>query len=82
MAKQYPKIRTWTEKISFYFEDIETPMGITFDLVVIALIIMVSAIFVIGTYDISVALHQTLKTAETVIMSIFVLEYLLRFWVA
>ena len=82
MAKQYPKFRTWKERINFYFADIETPMGRTFDLVVIALVIMVSAIFVIGTYDISVAFRQILNTAETVIISIFILEYFLRFWVA
>ncbi len=82
MTKRYPKFRTWKERIGFYFEDIETPAGIAFDLVVIALILMVSANFVIETYDISAAFRQILKVAEAVIISIFIIEYLLRFWVA
>lgn len=82
MAKQYPKFRNWKERLNFYFEDIQTPMGIIFDLAVIALVLMVSAIFVIETFGVSPALRRILDAAETAIICIFVLEYLLRFWVA
>jgi voltage-gated potassium channel len=82
MIKSYPQFRTFKERINFYFEDIETSMGMAFDLVVISLVVLVSAIFVIETYNISSAFRQILDLAEAIIVSIFVLEYLLRFWVA
>ncbi len=82
MIKPYPKFHTFKERISFYFEDIETPTGMAFDLVVITLVILVSAIFVIETYSISSAFRQILGLIETAIIFIFILEYLLRFWVA
>jgi hypothetical protein len=77
MTKQYPKFWTWKERLGFYFETIETPAGITIDLVGIALIRMVSANFVIEAYGISGAFRQILKVAKAVIIPIFIFSGLL-----
>jgi len=73
---------TFKERINFYFEDIKTPMGMAFDIFIIVLIFVVSAIFVIETYDISPELRQALIHIDTAIILVFIVEYLLRFWVA
>ena len=70
------------QRINFYFEDLSTPMGRIFDLVVIALIFLVCAAFVVETYDIPEGTRKAIKFLETIIITIFIIEYLLRFWVA
>ncbi len=70
------------EKISFYFEDIETPTGRVINLIITALVLLSSAIFVIETYDIPQSLRLYLNFTNSVILLIFGLEYLLRFWCA
>jgi len=70
------------QRIDFYFEDLSTPMGRIFDLVVIALIFLVCAAFVVETYDIPEGTRKAIKNIETIIIAIFIIEYLLRFWVA
>jgi len=70
------------ERIHFYFEDIETPLGRAVDFFIIVLVIIASVIFVFETYENPPFGRETLELAETIIMSIFVAEYLLRFWVS
>jgi voltage-gated potassium channel len=70
------------QRINFYFDDLTTPMGKTFDLVIIALIFLVCIIFVIKTYNIPERLREIVNLIETIIIVIFIIEYLLRFWVA
>jgi len=69
-------------RINFYFEDLTTAMGKTFDLVVIALIFIMCGVFVLETYDLPENIIKVVKTVEIVITIIFIIEYLLRFWVA
>ena len=57
-------------------------MGKAFDLVVIVLILLVCVIFVLKTYDLPENVFRVVNQAETIITIIFVVEYLLRFWVA
>lgn len=71
-----------TEKINFYFEDIETPLGRAVDFCIIGLVILACFIFVFQTYDLSPQLRRTTDVAEFVIMSLFVGEYLLRLLVS
>src|SRR3989338_1903136 len=66
-AKQKRDIR---ERIHFYFEDIETPLGRAIDFFIIALVIIASVIFVFETYENHPFSRQTLELAATVIMSI------------
>ena len=69
-------------RINFYFEDLTTPMGKTFDLVVIALIFIMCGVFVLETYDLPENIMKVVEQVELVITIIFIIEYLLRFWVA
>jgi voltage-gated potassium channel len=71
-----------SEKIAFYLEDIETPIGRRINLFITGLVLTSSAIFVVETYQISSNLRERLNILETGILLIFVVEYLLRFWVA
>ena len=57
-------------------------MGKTFDFVVIVLIFLVCTTFVLKTYDLPERVARTVNWAETVITVIFIIEYLLRLWVA
>jgi len=57
-------------------------MGKTFDLVVIALIFIMCGVFVLETYDLPESVMKVVKQVELVITIIFIIEYLLRFWVA
>jgi voltage-gated potassium channel len=68
------------ETIHFYFEDIETPVGRAVDFFIIGLVVIAAIIFVLETYETPPFGLQTLKFAETIIMSIFVVEYILRLW--
>jgi len=45
--------RSLREKIAFYLEDTDTNVGLVFNLGVLSLILLSSAIFVLGTYPIA-----------------------------
>jgi voltage-gated potassium channel len=70
------------QKIGFYLEDIETPIGKLINLLITALVLLSSVIFVSETYPISPALKAALNALDTGILFIFLIEYLLRFWCA
>ena len=61
----------------------ETTMGKVFDWAVVVLILVSLATFSIDTIpDLSVAAREVLRLAELVVVVLFLLEYLLRIWVA
>jgi voltage-gated potassium channel len=68
--------------IGFYLEDVETPTGKAFNLSIIALVLLSSAIFVAQTYSLPEALRSQLNLMDKGILVIFAIEYLLRFWCA
>ncbi|MUL35435.1 ion transporter [Gloeocapsopsis dulcis] len=68
--------------IGFYLEDIETPLGRFINLAITSLVLVSSAIFVIETYPISNNLKLILDGLDIIVLGIFALEYLLRFWCA
>lgn len=70
------------QKISSYLEDIETPTGRIVNLIITALVLLSSAIFVIETYHIPQSLRLHLNFTNYVILLVFVIEYFLRFWCA
>jgi voltage-gated potassium channel len=70
------------EKVAFYLEDIDTPIGRGINLTITGLVLISSAIFVSETYKIPVELRNQLNIIEDVILVIFVVEYCLRFWCA
>lgn len=70
------------QKIAFYLEDIENPVGRTVNLLIIGLTLLSSAIFVAQTYPIPISARLVLNALDRGILFIFVLEYFLRFWCA
>lgn len=72
----------WRQKIGFYLEDIETPIGKFVNLLITSLVLLSSAVFVVETYPISIALRTRLNLLDNWILFLFLVEYLLRFWCA
>lgn len=70
------------DKITFYLEDIDTPLGRGINLFITGLVLVSSGIFVVETYKIPVALRTELNIIETTILIIFTVEYCLRLWCA
>jgi len=68
------------EKLTFYLEDVETPIGIAINLLSLGLTLLSLSIFIIGTYKISPELQNFLHWVDTLILSIFSLEFLLRLY--
>lgn len=67
-------------KVAFYLEDTETKIGLFFDLAILGLILLSSVIFVVQTYPINQQWQSILKIADILILIVFTIEYILRFW--
>jgi len=70
------------KKVAFYLEDTETNLGLGVNLGILASILLSSAIFVIQTYPISQQLQDAIGIVDTIILIVFSVEYILRFWSA
>lgn len=70
------------QSIAFYLEDIETPAGRAVNLIITALVLLSSGIFVADTYTIPASVRTNLGIIDAAILLIFAIEYLLRFWCA
>ncbi len=70
------------QKIAHYLEDIETPLGRAVNLFILALILLSSAVFVAQTYPLPDSVRNIIDTIDRLIGTIFVTEYLIRFWCA
>ncbi|MBD2312645.1 ion transporter [Desertifilum sp. FACHB-1129] len=70
------------EKLAFYLQDIETPVGRTITLAITGLVLLSSAIFVAETYPIPPQTKLILEEINAVILVCFSVEYILRFWCA
>ncbi|ELS02199.1 Ion transport protein [Xenococcus sp. PCC 7305] len=68
------------EKVAYYLDDIETPIGLTANLVILGLILLSLVIFVTETYPIGDSLAQILHLVDLGILVIFTIEYSCRFW--
>lgn len=68
------------QKVRFYLEDIETPVGRWINLGIIGLVLLSSAIFVTETYAISPHVRFYLDDLNQIILILFSIEYLLRLW--
>ena len=75
-------LKEWRKKIAFYFDDVETGVGLGINLFILALIFVSLGIFVAGTYPINSSLKSIFKAIDAGILVIFTLEYILRFWSA
>jgi voltage-gated potassium channel len=70
------------QTLSFYLEDIETPIGKAINFTITGLVLLSSVIFVAETYSIAPTLRTALHFLDTAILCVFAIEYLLRFWCA
>jgi voltage-gated potassium channel len=68
------------QQIAFYLDDIETPLGKAFNVMIMGLILLSSSIFVLETYSISEELRQVLEVIDRGTFVVFTSEYLLRLW--
>jgi voltage-gated potassium channel len=71
---------TLQQKVRFYLEDIETPIGRWINISIIGLVLLSSGIFVAQTYPISAQVRSYLDSFNQVILVLFSIEYLLRLW--
>jgi voltage-gated potassium channel len=69
-------------KIAFYLEDVTTAIGLTVNLLILALILLSLGIYVAQTYPLSATWQMWLRQLDWGILSLFSLEYLIRFWCA
>ncbi|QYO62314.1 ion transporter [Leptolyngbya sp. 7M] len=74
--------QNWQQKVRFYFEDIETPVGKAINLMITGMVLLSSAIFVAETYPISASAKAVLAILNNLILVVFTIEYILRFWSA
>lgn len=70
------------QKVRFYFEDIETPVGKAINLMITGMVLLSSAIFVAETYPIPASTRAVLAVLNNIILAVFTIEYALRFWSA
>lgn len=70
------------EKLAFYFDDCETPIGRSLNLLVTGLILTSCALFVAQTYALPAALRQWITWCDNGIFVVFTIEYGLRLWSA
>jgi len=70
------------ERIRFWFDDLTTPMGRATDLVIMGVIVVACISAVADTYALPDPWPQFLTQLDHVITVVFIVEYLLRLWVA
>ena len=80
--EQNSNLRSLRDRTAFYLENTNTIIGLWFNLSILGLILLSSAVFVAQTYSISQQLQASLKFIDLVILVTFTVEYLLRLWVA
>ena len=80
--EQNSNLRSLRDRTAFYLENTNTIIGLWFNLGILGLILLSSAVFVAQTYSISQQLQASLKFIDLVILVTFTVEYLLRLWVA
>ncbi len=76
------KDKSLKEKIDFYLNDLETSLGKAIDFGIIALILILCVTFVLSTFSLSKIVSDIIYYVETVIIVIFIVEYIVRMWVA
>ncbi|ACK66457.1 Ion transport 2 domain protein [Rippkaea orientalis PCC 8801] len=71
---------TLKKKLSHYLDDFDSLTGIIINLIILGLILLSFLIFVVETYPISESLLIRLKQLDKIILLVFTLEYIIRFW--
>jgi voltage-gated potassium channel len=73
---------TLKAQIRFYLDDVETPIGRSLNLFITGLVLLSLGIFVAETYELPEVLVRGLEWFDDLILVIFIVEYLLRWWSA
>jgi len=71
-----------SQKISFYLDDLATPIGKLINIAISILVLASAVSFVAQTYDISEITRHRLNLLDDIILGVFVIEYFLRLCVA
>lgn len=71
---------SFQERVEFYLIDYETPLGKAIDIMIIFMNLLVCAIFVVDTYDISEGLRTLLWRLELFAVAFFIIEYFARLY--
>jgi voltage-gated potassium channel len=67
------------DKISLYLEDLEHPIGRIVNLLITGLVLASTGIFIAETYPLAPDIRSLIGRIDLIILSIFAVEYLLRF---
>ena len=70
------------QKISFYLDDLATPIGKSINIAIALLVLASASSFVAQTYPIAEITRHRLTLLDDLILGVFVLEYFLRLWCA
>ena len=70
------------QKISFYLDDLATPIGKSINIAIALLVLASATSFVAQTYPIAEITRHRLTLLDDLILGVFVLEYFLRLWCA
>ncbi|ELS32660.1 MULTISPECIES: ion transporter [Pseudanabaena] len=70
------------QKISFYLDDLATPIGKSINIAIAILVLASATSFVAQTFEISEITRTRLNLLDDIILGLFVLEYFLRLWCA
>lgn len=71
-----------TDKIAFYLEDLEHPVGRIINLAIAGLVVVSTGIFVADTYPLTPDLRALLINVDSIILAVFAIEYMVRLMVA
>jgi voltage-gated potassium channel len=71
---------SFRKTVEFYLIDYRTPFGKAIDIGIISMNLLVCAIFVVDTYDISDGLRTFLWRLELSVVALFVIEYVARLY--
>ena len=79
-SSESPHIHGFRESIQFYLIDSKTALGRIIDIVFIFLNLLIVAIFIIETYDISESFLSLLVAIEHIVVGFFIVEYIARLY--
>ncbi|MEG3437551.1 ion transporter [Pannus brasiliensis CCIBt3594] len=75
-------MREFRSRVAFYLEDVTTSIGLTVNLVILGLILVSLGIYVAQTYPLPETLQFWFRQLDLGILTLFTLEYCIRFWCA
>lgn len=79
MRAMLNRLPTLLKELILHLEEVETPIGRNLNLALSALVMVSSAIFVAETYPLGDRIRMGLVVADNVILTVFTIEYVLRF---